>query len=196
MHPETQYTQSGTTAIAYQVVGRGPLDLLVVPGFVSHLEQAWEDPSYARFLQHLASFSRLILLDKRGTGLSDRVTGIPTLEERMDDVRAVLDAVGSRHAALCGISEGGPMSALFAATYPERISALILYGSIARVRGRPTIRAGRNRGKTWKHGLSGGERSGAGLLGSTIGLLPRPMMSAFDNGGPSISASAPAPAPS
>jgi class 3 adenylate cyclase len=132
VHPETKYAQSGQTSIAYQVLGSGPLDLLVVPGFVSHLEQAWEDPSYARFLQHLASFSRLILLDKRGTGLSDRVTGIPTLEERMDDVRAVLDAVGSRHAALFGISEGGPMSALFAATYPERTSALILYGSIAR----------------------------------------------------------------
>jgi len=96
------------------------------------LEQAWEDPSYTRFLHHLASFSRLIRFDKRGTGLSDRITGIPTLEERMDDVRVVMDATGSERAALFGISEGGPMSVLFSATYPERTSALILYGSIAR----------------------------------------------------------------
>lgn len=130
--PETQFTQSGDVSIAYQVLGNGPGDLVVVPGFVSHLEQAWEDPSFSRFLNHLASFSRLVLFDKRGTGLSDRITGIPNLEERMDDVRAVMDAVGSEKAALFGISEGGPMSVLFAATYPERVTALILYGSIAR----------------------------------------------------------------
>lgn len=130
--PETKFTQSGDISIAYQVVGDGPLDLVVVPGFVSHLEQAWEDPSYSRFLLRLASFSRLILFDKRGTGLSDRISGIPTLEERMDDVRAVMDSVGSQQAALFGISEGGPMSVLFAATYPERATALVLYGSIAR----------------------------------------------------------------
>ena len=132
MQPETKYAQSGDISIAYQVVGAGPLDLLIVPGFISHLEQAWEDPSYTRFLHHLASFSRLIRFDKRGTGLSDRITGIPTLEERMDDVRVVMDATGSERAALFGISEGGPMSVLFSATYPERTSALILYGSIAR----------------------------------------------------------------
>lgn len=130
--PETKFTQSGEVSVAYQVVGNGPLDLVVVPGFVSHLEQAWEDTSFSRFLMQLASFSRLILFDKRGTGLSDRISGIPTLEERMDDVRAVMDAVGSKRAALFGISEGGPMSVLFAATYPERASALVLYGSIAR----------------------------------------------------------------
>ncbi len=130
--PETKFTQSGDVSIAYQVVGNGPPDLVVVPGFVSHLEQAWEDPSFARFLLQLASFSRLILFDKRGTGLSDRITGIPTLEQRMDDVRAVMDAAGSKRAALLGISEGGSMSVLFAATYPERTSALVLYGSIAR----------------------------------------------------------------
>lgn len=133
MPPDTRYARSGDLSIAYQVLGAGPFDLLVVPGFVSHLEQAWEDPSYARFLQQLASFSRLILLDKRGTGLSDRVGGIPTLEERMDDVRAVMDAAGCERAALFGISEGGAMGVLFAATYPERASALILYGSIARL---------------------------------------------------------------
>lgn len=130
--PETKYTQSGDASIAYQVLGQGPLDLVLVPGWVSHLEHAWEDPSYARFLERLASFSRLILFDKRGTGLSDRITGIPTLEQRMDDVRAVMDAVGSQRAALFGVSEGGSMSVLFAATYPERTSALVLYGTIAK----------------------------------------------------------------
>ncbi|MEM7221963.1 MAG: alpha/beta fold hydrolase [Pseudomonadota bacterium] len=132
MPPVTRYTQSGEISIAYQVLGDGPLDLLIVPGFISHLEQGWEDPAFSRFLNRLASFSRLIQFDKRGTGLSDRIAGIPTLEQRMDDVRAVMDAVGSERAALFGISEGGPMSALFAATYPQRVSSLILYGSIAR----------------------------------------------------------------
>jgi pimeloyl-ACP methyl ester carboxylesterase len=94
MVPETRYTQTGDVAIAYQTVGEGQRDLLTVPGFVSHLEEAWEDPSYARFLRQLSSFSRLICFDKRGTGLSDRRQGIPTLEQRMDDVRAVMDAVG------------------------------------------------------------------------------------------------------
>jgi class 3 adenylate cyclase len=130
--PETKFTQSGDASIAYQVLGQGPFDLVFVPGFVSHLEYAWEEPSYARFLQQLASFSRLILLDKRGTGLSDRITGIPSLEQRMDDVRAVMDAVGSQRAALFGVSEGGSMSVLFAATYPERTSALVLFGAIAK----------------------------------------------------------------
>jgi len=130
--PVTKFTQSGDISIAYQVLGHGPLDLVIVPGWVSHLEQAWEDPSYARFLERLSSFSRLILFDKRGTGLSDRITGIPTLEQRMDDVRAVMDEVGSQKAALFGISEGGSMSVLFAATYPQRVSALILYGTIAK----------------------------------------------------------------
>jgi len=130
--PETKFAQSGDVSIAYQVLGQGPLDLVFVPGFVSHVEYAWEDPSYARFLQQLASFSRLILFDKRGTGLSDRITGIPTLEQRMDDVRAVMDAVNSQRAALFGVSEGGSMSVLFAATYPERTAALVLYGTIAK----------------------------------------------------------------
>jgi class 3 adenylate cyclase len=130
--PRTQYTKSGGLHIAYQVTGGGPLDLIVVPGFVSHLEHQWEHPWSARFFERLGSFSRLIRFDKRGTGLSDRVGGIPTLEQRMDDVRAVMDAVGSERAALFGVSEGGPMSLLFAATYPLRISALVLYGCYAR----------------------------------------------------------------
>ncbi len=102
------------------MIGRGPVDLVFVPGFVSHLEYDWEHPLPARFFHRLSAFSRLIRFDKRGTGLSDRVVEMPTLEQRMDDVRAVMDAVGSQQAALFGVSEGGPMSVLFAATYPER----------------------------------------------------------------------------
>jgi len=133
MQPETRYVKSGDVNIAYQVVGDGPLDLVFVPGFGSHVEHVWEDPSFARFLRRLASFSRLILFDKRGTGLSDRVsvTELPTLEQRMDDVRAVMDAGGIERAALLGVSEGGPMSTLFAATYPERITALVVYAAFA-----------------------------------------------------------------
>jgi class 3 adenylate cyclase len=121
-------------SIAYQVVGDGPFDLVYVPGWVSNIELMWEEPGLARFLERLASFSRLILFDKRGTGLSDPVPtdGLPTLEERMDDVRAVMDAVGSERAALLGHSEGGNMCVLFTATYPERTTALILVGCYAK----------------------------------------------------------------
>jgi pimeloyl-ACP methyl ester carboxylesterase len=129
--PETLYAKSGDVHIAYQVVGKGPLDLVFVPGWWSHLDLWWEEPSIRPFVERLASFSRLIMFDKRGTGLSGRVTDtrLFTLEDRMDDVRAVMDAAGSKCAALFGISEGGPMSMLFAATYPERISAMVLYGT-------------------------------------------------------------------
>jgi class 3 adenylate cyclase len=133
MPPETAYAKSGELSIAYQVTGEGPIDLLVVPGWVSNVEHAWEEPDMAAFLSRLASFSRLILMDRRGTGLSDRVERLPSLEERMDDVRAVMDAAGSRAAALLGISEGGPMCALFAASHPERTTALVLCNSFARV---------------------------------------------------------------
>ncbi|HLJ21828.1 MAG TPA: alpha/beta hydrolase, partial [Stellaceae bacterium] len=131
MAPETRYAKSGAVHIAFQVVGEGPFDLVFVPGFISNLDLMWENPTAARFLRRLAAFSRLILFDKRGTGLSDRVADLPSLEERMDDVRAVMDAAGSEAAALFGISEGGPMSMLFAATYPARTRALVLYGSYA-----------------------------------------------------------------
>jgi class 3 adenylate cyclase len=130
--PETRYAKSGDLNIAYQVIGSGPRDLVYVPGFVSNLDLVWENPGWVHFFTRLSAFSRLILFDKRGTGLSDRVAGIATLEERMDDVRAVMDAVGSERAALWGMSEGGPMSLLFAATYPERATALVIYGSYAR----------------------------------------------------------------
>ena len=129
--PETRYAKSGDVNIAYQVVGEGAIDLVLVPGFISHLEIDWDYPAHAYFLGRLASFSRLILFDKRGTGLSDRPGGLPDLETRMDDVRAVMDAAGSERAALFGYSEGGPMCSLFAATYPERTSALVLYGTYA-----------------------------------------------------------------
>jgi pimeloyl-ACP methyl ester carboxylesterase len=132
MPPETRYAANGTVNIAYQVVGEGPRDLVFVPGFVSNVEVAWEEPHFARFLERLASFSRLILFDKRGTGLSDRVADMPSLEIRMDDVRTVMDAVGSEHASLFGISEGAPMCVLFAATYPERTEAVIMAGGYAR----------------------------------------------------------------
>jgi class 3 adenylate cyclase len=130
--PETRYAKSGDLSIAYQVTGGGPRDLVFVPGFISNLDGAWENPVQAHFFSRLATFSRLVRFDKRGTGLSDRMSGVANLEDRMDDVRAVMDAVGSERAALFGISEGGPMSLLFAATYPERASALVLYGSYAR----------------------------------------------------------------
>ncbi len=121
-------------SIAYQVVGEGPRDLVWVPGWISHLEVAWEEPTLARFFERLASFTRLIMFDKRGTGLSDRVaeSDLPTLETRMSDVLAVCDAIGSTSAALLGVSEGAPMCALFAATYPERTTALVLFGGFAR----------------------------------------------------------------
>jgi pimeloyl-ACP methyl ester carboxylesterase/class 3 adenylate cyclase len=129
---ETRYAQSGDVSIAYRVLGEGPFDLVYVPPAVSNVELAFEDEGRAAFFERLASFSRLIVFDKRGTGLSDRVSGIPDIETRMDDVRAVMDAVGSERAALIGVSEGGPMSIVFAATYPERTRALVLYGTLPR----------------------------------------------------------------
>lgn len=135
--PTTRYAQSGDVNIAYQVVGEGPRDIVYVPGFVSNVEVLWEDPVLTRFLDRLASFSRLITFDKRGTGLSDPVLveQLPTLEVRMDDLRAVMDAVGSERAFLFGHSEGGNMCVLFAATYPERVNGMILTGSyVKRIR--------------------------------------------------------------
>jgi pimeloyl-ACP methyl ester carboxylesterase len=131
--PETHYAKTDDCVhIAYQIVGNGPFDLVLVPGFVSNVEHYWEMPVVAEMLGQLASFSRLILFDKRGTGLSDPVTEVPPLEQRMDDLKTVLDAADSRESALFGISEGGPMSLLFAATYPERTRAVALYGTTPR----------------------------------------------------------------
>jgi pimeloyl-ACP methyl ester carboxylesterase len=130
--PATRYAKAGDITIAYQVCGDGPIDLVYVPGWITHLEYGWEQPRVAHMLRRLASFSRLILFDKRGTGLSDRTQGYPTLDHRMDDVRAVMDAVKSERAAVFGMSEGGSMSMLFAATHPERTLALALYGTFAK----------------------------------------------------------------
>ncbi|MDQ1456557.1 MAG: hypothetical protein QOH28_2177 [Actinomycetota bacterium] len=132
LRPETKYAKSGPVSIAYQVSGDGAVDLVLVPGFVSHVEVAWEEPRLARFLTRLASFSRLIVFDKRGTGMSDPVASPPSMDERMDDIGAVMDAVGSARAAMFGISEGGTLSLLFADAYPDRTQALVLYGSWAR----------------------------------------------------------------
>jgi len=130
--PATRYVKSDDVHIAYQVIGEGPRDLLFVPGFVSNVEAVWQSPARASFFHRLSTFARVIMFDKRGTGMSDRGSQVFTLEQRMHDVHAVLDQVGSQRATLFGISEGGPMSLLYAATYPERTSALVLYGTYAR----------------------------------------------------------------
>ena len=135
--PETRYARSGDVSVAYQVMGEGPVDLVLVPGLVAHIEFFHELPGYTDFLRRLARFARVITFDKRGQGLSDRVAGAPTLDERMDDVRAVMGAAGVRRAVLFGFSEGGSMSALFAATFPERVSHLILCGAFARFTNAP-----------------------------------------------------------
>jgi pimeloyl-ACP methyl ester carboxylesterase len=166
VHPKTEYARSGDLHIAYQVVGSGLLDLVYVPGWVSHVDLAWEEPMLAHFLARLASFSRLITFDKRGTGLSDRVPQeeLPSLEARMDDLRAVMDAAGSERAAIFGFSEGGNLSTTFAATYPERTRALIMFGTFAkRIRSAdypwaPTVEERQQTyedvARDWGHGMS------------------------------------------
>jgi pimeloyl-ACP methyl ester carboxylesterase/class 3 adenylate cyclase len=129
---ETRYAKSGDVNIAYQVFGGGAVNLVYVPGWTSNVEYMWALPENHRFLDRLATFARVVVLDRRGTGLSDPVDNPPTLEERMDDVRAVMDAVGWQCASICGVSEGGPMSMLFAATYPRRTTSLVLCGTFAR----------------------------------------------------------------
>jgi class 3 adenylate cyclase len=133
MKPDTKYAKCGNIHIAYQVIGDGPFDLVFAPGFASHLDFQWEEPTQARFFGRLAAFCRLIRFDKRGVGLSDRLDKMPTLEERMEDIRAVMDEAGSDRAALLGLSEGGPLSLLFSATYPNRTIALILWNTFAKL---------------------------------------------------------------
>src|ERR1700733_82205 len=130
--PVTRYAQSGDINIAYQVMGDGPVDIIMVPGFISHVEFMHEMIGYTSFLRRLSAFARVVTFDKRGQGLSDRAHGIAPLEQRMDDVRAIMDDIGSQQAVLLGFSEGCPMSILFAATYPERVSHIILFGGFAR----------------------------------------------------------------
>ncbi|HXX49541.1 MAG TPA: alpha/beta hydrolase, partial [Myxococcota bacterium] len=141
--PQTRYTKAGDVHIAYQVVGSGPIDVVFVPGIISHVDLWWDDPRSARFFNRIASYARLILFDKRGLGASDRSSEWAPLEERMDDLRAVLDVTASRKAVLLGVSEGGPMSLLFAATHPERCRALCIVGGFARL----------VRGEGYDHGL-------------------------------------------
>src|SRR5262249_38017729 len=143
VQPETRYARSGDLWIAYQVAGEGPFDLVFVSPFLTHVELQWTLPGFDETLAKLGSFSRLIRFDKRGVGMSDRVSGAPTLEARMDDVRAVRDAVGSTRAALFGVSEGAPMSLLFAATYPERTAALVLRSAFPRTMWAPDYPWGR-----------------------------------------------------
>jgi len=130
----TRYAKNGDISVAYQVFGEGNVDLIMVPGFISHIENYWDEPRMAQWLRKLGSFSRVILFDKQGTGLSDRSSKAPVMDERMDDVRAVMDAVGIEKAALFGISEGGSLATLFAASHPQRSQALILYGAFAQFR--------------------------------------------------------------
>jgi class 3 adenylate cyclase len=132
MQPVTRYAKSGDVHVAYQLFGEGPINLVFAPLFVSNIELYWDQPDWSRWLLRLASYARVAMFDKRGTGMSDRVAELPGLDQRMDDLRAVMDAAGMEQAALVGVSEGGPLSALFAATYPDRCRALVLYGSFAR----------------------------------------------------------------
>jgi pimeloyl-ACP methyl ester carboxylesterase len=142
--PEVRYAKSGDVNIAYQVSGDGPFDLVFVPGYVTHLELHWNMTTFRPFIEQLSSFCRLIRFDKRGTGMSDPVSGAPTLETRMDDVRAVMDAVGSRRAAFYGLSEGAAMAILFAATYPERTAALVVRSAFPRRMWAPDFPWGRS----------------------------------------------------
>lgn len=162
MDVDVRYARSGDLRIAYATFGEGPIDLVFVPGLVSHLENFWEANASSRFFRRIASFCRLIMFDKRGTGMSDPFTGVPTLEERIDDVRAVMDSVGSTNAFMCGLSEGGPMSVLYAATYPTRTRGLILIGAPVRALRAPDwphgwtqdefARMREEMSETWGHG--------------------------------------------
>jgi DNA-binding SARP family transcriptional activator/pimeloyl-ACP methyl ester carboxylesterase len=152
--PGVRYVRNGEVSIAYQTIGDGPLDLVLVHGWVSSFQPGWERPSLARFYRRLAHMGRLIMFDKRGVGLSDRVANVVSLEERMDDVRAVMDAVGSERALVLGISEGGPMAALFAATYPGRTQGLVLMGAYARRLWAPDYTIGRRAEEIWSSNVA------------------------------------------
>lgn len=166
--PETRYARSGSVSIAYQVVGNGRADLVFVPGWVSHIEYAWEEPTLAPFLERLASFSRLIFMDRRGTGLSDPVERLSTLDERMDDLRAVMDAAGSERAFLFGISESGPMCSLFAATWPDRTAGLVLCNTNARLTVAPDYSAGLKQQQIEDFLAMCQAEWGTGAIGATI----------------------------
>jgi class 3 adenylate cyclase/alpha-beta hydrolase superfamily lysophospholipase len=171
VEPETRYALSGDVRVAYQVVGDGPRDLVLAPGFVSHLELAWDYPPYERFIRRLASFARVIVFDKRGSGLSDPVGEAATLEQRMDDIRAVMDAAGSERADVFGWSEGATMAALFGASRPDLVSALVLYGAFARgtpAEDHPWAMAR----EAWELGLQEGDEETWGQGYSLLSLAP------------------------
>jgi pimeloyl-ACP methyl ester carboxylesterase len=169
--PQTQYAKSGGASIAYQVTGGGPIDVVLVLGFATHVELQWEFPAFEYFFNRIGSFARLILFDKRGTGLSDPVAEVPTLEQRVDDVRAVMDAAGSERAAFFGISEGGPMSILFAATHPERVDALVLSGAMARTTEAPDY--------PWASPADALRESAAEFIAPYWGIRPEGMIELF-----------------
>ena len=145
--PKTKYARSDDVLIAYQVTGDGPVDLVLAPGTMSHLDLDWEIPRRALFFERFGRFCRLIRFDKRGTGLSDRPVRMATLEERTDDIRAVMDAIGIERANIFGASEGGSMACLFAATYPQRVNALLTWGAQARWIATPDHPLGQTRGE-------------------------------------------------
>jgi class 3 adenylate cyclase/pimeloyl-ACP methyl ester carboxylesterase len=169
--PRIQYAKSGDASIAYQVTGDGPIDVVLVLGFATHVEIQWELPAFESFFNRIGSFARLILFDKRGTGLSDPVTEAPTFEQRIDDVRAVMDAAGSERAAFFGISEGGPMSILFAATHPDRVDALVLYGAMARTTEAPDY--------PWASPADALRESAAEFIAPNWGTRPEGMVELF-----------------
>ena len=173
--PETRYAKCGDCHIAYQVVGKGPLDLVCIPGFVSNVEHGWDYPRLAHFYRRLASFSRLILFDKRGTGMSDPVPiqQLPTLEQRMDDVRAVMDAAGSERAALIGVSEGGPLNLLFAATHPDRTTAIAIVGTFARIAWAPDYSFGAKPEVVARTARKDGTRVGQGGAAERVRAVAR-----------------------
>ena len=150
MPPQTRYAHCGDLSIAYQVIGKGPHNLAVVPGFLWPIEQLWGDPGYHRFMQGLSDFARVIVYDKRGSGMSDPVSAAPSLDERMDDLVAVLDAEGWARATVFGVSEGGPISVLFAASHPERVERLVTYGSFVCGLDRADAPGGERSAEHWK----------------------------------------------
>jgi class 3 adenylate cyclase len=166
--PEVRYAKNGDVHIAFQVVGDGPIDLVLVPGLFSQVEHHWEEPSFARFLRRLASFSRLIVVDARGTGLSDRAPELPPMEEQMDDVLAVLDSVGSSSVAFFGLSQAGPMAILFAASHPERTRALVLYAAYPTPRSHENYPWGRSDDWMEEYGRLIDRRWGSGLFLSQV----------------------------
>jgi pimeloyl-ACP methyl ester carboxylesterase len=183
VEPETRYALSGDVNIAYQVAGDGPFDVIFVPGFVTHVEVQWRLPGMGDFIRGLGSFSRLIRFDKRGTGMSDPVSGAPSLETRMDDVRAVMDAAGSRRAAFYGLSEGAAMSILFAATYPERTAALVVRSCSPRTMWAPDFPWGR-REEAYRREVDQalqvfGERAGAREAVRALGMRNDDEVEAF-----------------